>query len=321
MSKKILFIILGVIILGGIAFGVNQIFKEKKTTTEEISKPELAPIITPEKIKRSGNVVEEGKWLNEALSVNDPTICKKITDILEQAKCEDEVYSRLAKESLSLDICRKINNDVKKNICFNDLLFALARANRDLSLCDEITAIEQAQECKTLSGSTTGANGCDPNATDPARKCKDIVGSKVAVESLNAEECDKIENVDLKNKCKEDLAKVANVIKGVTTEKNDISDESAAVITSKTINQAISSCTGENKLECESKVYRSFATEQKDASLCEKIKDVVAKEKCESNEGAKINRYWLEKALTEKNKAYCKKIFDLELRGLCESKL
>ena len=131
MTKKLLFTILFIIIIGGLGFFVYQNFGDK--IENEVQKN------TETEGDKLENEVQKNTEIEEDFGYVSPTNQSptEITSIIDEGI-----------RTQNMSVCEKIKNEDVKKLCVTNATIAKAKVERDTTICDQIEEEEIKIMCK-----------------------------------------------------------------------------------------------------------------------------------------------------------------------------
>ena len=331
MNKlKIWLIPIFIVVLVLIAlFYVRGRLPEKPTPTTVQTEVEVTPSTTKPKGFASApepSDQEKAEMDTEAivaaLNANDISACEEITWNTElKQRCLDDLNYAAALQSNNAAICGQLHNDDLKSQCYNKVYMSMAVDQGDTALCEKITdenlkALCLDQVSMILAHNAADISGCATITSESLRKqCEDNYYYKGSIRELNEAGCNSISDPILAKQCRSTVSKNIEVKK-----QSELSAQNTAVIkSSEEMLDLCSNLSSKKALLCQDAIYPQLAFDNKDLSYCEKISDPKKADECKSEQGQRINAYYLRQAVAQQDKDLCNKILDDDLKQVCQS--
>lgn len=287
---------------------------------------------------------QDTSFFRLALQEQDESFCHEVTDFERRTECFDRVRLAVALEIQELEICTQIKDDATKSHCSNTLLKTKAIQEKNETLCQRITATLLREECTmTVKDSriadavihkncedisereekatcvdslrlhdlrTSGATSrCSEFLTAAGRqKCQDYIFSMQALEQEDPTICLQISQQQERENCEETLATVfeqsrlsANILSGKSEYCSEFHDPNL-------------------KKSCENEAHYTAARTYRDTSYCRKIEGNASFQGRCFQELQQLNdEYWLSRARSEQNTAYCAKMSSQSAVAYCKT--
>jgi hypothetical protein len=270
-------------------------------------------------------------------TVTNANSCSEMSTPELQERCENNQIQARAKKEKNLQICEQITNGGRKRECINAVLYSIALSEGKFENCSSIQSSFLKQKCekekeKYVYSNAASLQDCEQITSPETRKtCEEKF---VNQEPLSPKQCEQIssktgresclklslanllENSESFSICKEFTGDMQEECKKKINQKIDLEYKKIAIKKGKA-----SICNGilssKDKEECKDAVYYQLAWTEKNSRYCMVLQNEENIKSCREEYEAKIDLFWLAKAMRENNPSLCENIFKRDLQNEC----
>ena len=144
MSKKILFVVLGIVAVAGIGAALILSIELNKTSKEGVPKIEV-----PENAKKVVLTEEEVREIRlRATESQNVSLCEKLIKEQDRGYCRYVVINAEAGTKQDPDICNQLKDEQRIMVCKDNVILTKSLSSRDSSFCEGLTDKTRIEQCK-----------------------------------------------------------------------------------------------------------------------------------------------------------------------------